>query len=84
MPKLPEIVPTTDDEKKVEETVDNEKKVEETTMEEPAEKKSTLKIECKAFIPKPVVIETPAPAIVVAKQPSQVIGLGGFGNKSTF
>ena len=70
MPKLPEIVPTTE----------KEEKVEETTMEEPAEKKSTLKIECKAFVPKPVVVETPAPAIAVTKQPSQVTGLGGFGN----
>jgi len=67
VPKLPEIVPTTE----------KEEKVEETTMEE---KKSTLKIECKAFVPKPVVVETPAPAIAVTKQPSQVTGLGGFGN----
>jgi len=49
-------------------------------MEEPAEKKNTLKIECKAFVPKSVVVETPAPAIAVTKQPSQVTGLGGFGN----
>ena len=60
VPQIPTIVPTT-------EIVE---KVEETTTEEPAccaEKKKTLKVECKAFVPKPIVIETPAPPIVVAK-----------------
>lgn len=65
-------------------TTEKEVKVEETTTEEPAEKKGTLKIECKAFVPKQVIVEAPvAPVIVVAKQVSQVTGSGGFGNKST-